>query len=185
MIFIFGHIVLHVIAQSDYYFDHWCRAYGDQSLEFLDDKYCRKKFPKIKTNYRKFTCPTNILSNPPVDYYPDQSLKSVYINLEELNIILNKFQHSNACIILTKRVQQDNQSPIRAYNKYYCNGLDSAFTGFEAWSTTKNYAAANAAGTLRSDYIPKNEFGFDSFVYGKHGRTKLGDLVTIVNSETS
>ena len=54
--------------------------------------------------------------------------------------------------------------------------------GAEAWSTTKNFAAANAARKLREDLRPFNEFGLDSSVFGKHGQTDFGDLVTVINS---
>ena len=48
-------------------------------------------------------------------------------------------------------------------------------------STTKNFAAANAARALRN-YRPEGEFGLDSSVLGKNGKTLFGDLVSVVNS---
>ena len=47
----------------------------------------------------------------------------------------------------------------RPYNKFFCRGQNSAFRGAEAWSTTKNFAAANAAGTMRNDVRPFGDFG--------------------------
>jgi hypothetical protein len=94
----------------------------------------------------------------------------------------------NACTIVTKRVS-DSSSPdgFTLYHRYFCAGEASANAGYEAWSSTKIFAMANAGSHLRSnesDCGAGNShnalFGLDGTVEGKHGSTFLGDLATIV-----
>ena len=71
-----------VHAQSNYYYEHWCRAYGAGSLEFLDDRDCQKVFPRYEVNY--------VLS---------ESTLYVLIQVES-----TRFSMSNSCSIGTEGV---------------------------------------------------------------------------------
>lgn len=70
--------------------------------------------------------------------------------------------------------------------QYYCVGEDS-LTSHETWSSSKIFAMANAAGSLRGREFPNacapGSAGLDSSTTGKNGpHTQLGDLATIVCS---
>ena len=109
-------------------------------------------------------------------------MKFVPIDLVKLKQILEPVSNTDACVILTKRVRSSKDGTIRPYNKFFCSGYDAAFTGYEPWSTTKNFAVANGVRALR-EYRPEGEFGLDSSTLDtRHGRTLFGDLVTSINS---
>ena len=99
---------------------------------------------------------------------------------------MEKLDHSTNIFVMEKIVPSgesqilDNLTFIELYNLLYAQKFHSR--GAEAWSTTKNFAAANAARKLREDLRPYEEFGLDSSVFGKHGQTEFGDLVTVINS---
>lgn len=54
-------LIIEAQSQSDYYYKSWC----GHSLQYLDDKYCVKKFPPLTSNFREFTCPLKVLDEVP------------------------------------------------------------------------------------------------------------------------
>lgn len=156
--------------RNSFYFEHWCG--GD--LEYLDDSKCVKKFPT--NNARDFHCPisTQTTADLPVGYFPDQPFSR--IDVHPLSVVTNG---ADACVILTRRVDGV------PYNKYYCTSPQSS--AYETWSSSKIFAMANAAGTLRgretTTCVPAGMLGIDSHTNGKASDTLLlGDLATIICS---
>ena len=161
--------VLDTTKRNSFYFEHWCG--GD--LEYLDDSKCVKKFPT--NNARDFHCPisTQTTADLPAGYQPDQPFSR--IDVHPLSVVTNG---ADACVILTRRVDGV------PYNKYYCTPQSSAY---ETWSSSKIFAMANAAGTLRgretTTCVPAGMLGIDSHTNGKASDTLLlGDLATIICS---
>ena len=68
---------------------------------------------------------------------------------------------ANLCAILTRR------SSSKTYHKYFCNG-EASLTPFETWSSSKVFAMANAASSLRTeDACANSVFGLDSATTGE------------------
>jgi len=155
--------------RNGYYYEHWCGG----ELEFLDDSKCVKRFPSNIA--RDFRCPISYedLDELPVGYKID--VPFAQIEVHPLDSVTNG---ADACIILTRRV---NGVP---YNKYYCTPQSTAY---ETWSSSKIFAMANAAGTLRGRETttcqPAGALGIDSRTTGKASNSLLlGDLATIICS---
>ena len=77
---------------GQFYYANWCAPYGLLSLEYIEDKFCRKLFPTLKENEnpRDFeTCSMKVLESPPDGYYADNVSKKL-INLMILNFSLSK-----------------------------------------------------------------------------------------------
>lgn len=162
-------------TSNNIYYTDWCG--GD--LQYLDDKYCIKKFPSKMD--RSQTCPVAVLDSVPEGYYPDGNLADTHIDTTSLsNIVTNG---ANLCVILTKRVRQSDGS-AKLYNKYFCANELSKTEAFETWSSSKIFAIANAGGHLRSSESTcvNDVFGIDGLTFAKNGDTPLGDLATVICS---
>ena len=154
--------------RNRFYYENWCGG----ELEFLDDSQCVKQFPT--NNARDFHCPISTqASDLPEGYQPDQPFSRIEVH--PLSIVSNG---ADACVILTRRVDGV------PYNKYFCTTPRGAY---ETWSSSKIFAMANAAGTLRgretTACVPAGALGIDSHTTGKDSDTLLlGDLATIICS---
>merc|ERR1712130_233607 len=116
-------LLLGVHAQADYYYEHWCRGLGPDSLQFLDDAFCVKKFPSLNGfKPQDFECPISHYSIPD-GYFPDSSMKDVAIDVETLVSVMATVPNTEACAILTKRVEINGQKKL--FSKYFCNGESS------------------------------------------------------------
>lgn len=163
--------------QDDYYHNNWCGG----SLQYLDDKYCAKKFPSSFN--REWSCPVTVLEEAPTGYFPDGPLAQVEIDTKTLDGIVTS--GANLCMIVTKRVRApESTSGVRLVNKYYCAGAASAEEVWETWSSSKIFTMANAARHLRSNETKCTAYatGLDATTTGKKGTTPLGDLATVVVS---
>ena len=80
---------------GQFYYANWCAPYGLLSLEYIEDKFCRKLFPTLKENEnpRDFeTCSMKVLKSPPDGYYADKvSKKFRNLRLFSISQIKNKF----------------------------------------------------------------------------------------------
>ena len=160
-------------GSNSYYYSHWCGA----GLQYLDDAKCAKVFPS--TSDRGFSCGIGYTSESelPPGYARDAQFSSIEPHPLD-NVVTNG---ADACVILTRRVKGV------LFNKYYCTARKEAY---ETWSSSKIFAMANAAGTLRgrenSTCSPAGALGIDSATTGKAssngGPLLLGDLATIVCS---
>lgn len=167
--------------ENSYYYQHWC---GQGALEYLDDQKCQKFFPSSFT--RDWRCdmgddlqPEQIKSLLDAGFVEDgKPLSDIKVDVDKLSSIVTS--GANLCLIVSKR------SGSTIYNKYFCAGERSASEAFETWSSSKIFAMANAASHLRineSTCGPSPTiFGDDGFTNGKHGKTALGDLATIICS---
>ena len=71
---------------------------------------------------------------------------------------------ANICIILTRKSDQGS------YHKYYCNG-EASLAPFETWSSSKIFAMANAASSLRNEgSCEEKEYGLDASTTGDTDR---------------
>ena len=95
---------------------------------------------------------------------------------------MEKLDHSTNIFVMEKIVHSGESQILHYLTFFELYAQKFHSRGAEAWSTTKNFAAANAARKLREDLRPFNAFGLDSSVFGKHGQTDFGDLVTVINS---
>lgn len=123
-----------------------------------DDKECQKKFPSSQD--RDFNCPLNF-DNDPTNfngYEENQPLGEVKVDTTLLPTLIDSA--ANLCVILTRR------SSGKSYHKYYCNG-DASLSPFETWSSSKIFAMANAASSLRTeDTCAEGGFGIDAATTG-------------------
>lgn len=115
-----------------------------------------------------------------VGYVKDGSLKFVDVDTTTLSPLVTS--GANACVVLTKRVKRNGE--VKLYNKYFCSSEESAKVAFETWSSSKIFAISNAAGHLRTNETRCDpmELGVNGYTSGKHGKTALGDLATVVCS---
>jgi hypothetical protein len=145
-----------IFGENPYYYDNWCN-HASNSLTYLDDKYCAKKFPTEQD--RDFTCPVTFDKQHLSGYQEDQPLSEVHVDSTLLPTLLSV--EANVCVILTRR------SEGNSYHKYFCNGEDS-LTPYETWSSSKIFAMANAASSLRTEEtcIPA-VFGLDASTTGR------------------
>lgn len=155
-------------AGPDWYCNHWCG--GD--LEYLDDSKCVKVFPS--TYDRDWTSPLRVSAIPPASEGWSQDTGS-FADFSINNTALTSLAgDANVCAILIRRVEGD-PAP---YFRFLCSEGDDV-NAYETWSSSKIYAASNAAGHIR-DECPNS--GMTSTTTGKHGVTPLGDLVTVITT---
>jgi hypothetical protein len=120
---------------------------------------CAKKFPS--SNSRDFSCPVTYNVDPDDlnGYEENKQLGEVSVDTSLLPTLLSG--DANLCVILTRR------SSSKTYHKYFCNG-EASLTPFETWSSSKVFAMANAASSLRTeDACANSVFGLDSATTGE------------------
>ena len=158
---------------QEYYYSNWC----GRGTEFLNDRKCAKVFPSAPAG----ECSVAAYESEddlPEGYLADGPLSLA--NIDTLSKIVTN--GANLCVILTKRVKGSQ----KLFNRYYCTGGDTL--SHETWSSSKIFAMANAAGSLRGREAPTTgcapgTAGLDAATTGKNGpHTHLGDLATIVCS---
>jgi len=168
--------------ENQYYYEHWCG--GD--LEYLDDGNCVKLFPSSFD--RDWKCPISITETTEVvselnskGYTIDTPLLTdVNVDITTLPLLINST--ANICLIMTKRIVKSN-SESYLMNKYYCNGENSLYNGFETWSSSKIFAMANAGRHLTSETNCNKEYGLiNNVVSHKYASVPLGDLASAVCS---
>jgi hypothetical protein len=143
-------------------------VYGILLFFFQDDKDCQKKFPSQYN--REFKCPVTVDPDNLHGYAENQLLGQVNIDTTLLPTLLSG--DANVCVILTRRSEED-----KSFHKYFCNG-EASLSPFETWSSSKIFAMANAAGSLRTeDACVQNEFGLDASTTGEehHNSVILDD----------
>lgn len=163
-------------SSNNIYYTEWCGG----ELQYLDDKYCIKKFPSKMD--RSQTCPVAVLDSVPEGYYPDSNLAdNAHVDTTSLGSIITN--GANLCVILTKRVRQSDGS-VKLYNKYFCANEASKTEAFETWSSSKIFAIANAGGHLRGgeSTCANGVYGIDGSTFAKNGDTNIGDLATVICS---
>jgi hypothetical protein len=163
---------------SEYYYKHWCNNsdLGGEAMELLDDKYCRKKFPRFFD--RDLTC-EGILTQPqdmPDGYIDLTTLRDLpQLNVTMLNHSEVTVQGLSIGVIVIRRTPDG-----RTFFKQYGNSLSS--TPIETWSSSKMFAAA-AAGVRLHRESECSDIGFHSYVSSNsHQEVPLGDLATIIAS---
>jgi hypothetical protein len=147
------------------YYASWCGG----ELQYLDDSKCAKVFPS--NTLRNLTCEASFVADNaqlPPGFEPDSPFAQISPNPLD-QVITNGV---DASVILTRRVGG------ALFNKYY----STPFRAYETWSSSKIFAMANAASTLRgreNGTCP----GMDGATTGKAAPSiQLGDLATIVCS---
>ena len=141
-----------------YYYANWCNQH---ELEYLDDRLCQKVFPSYtSSDSRSFTCsvsPTSRSSAEAMGYVPEApfSAASRVDTSTLLHHVSEKLHESvRLCMSLVRRVVAQEgvggQDDVQLYTKYVCLGEASVSDAYETWSSSKVFAAAFAAGELRS-----------------------------------
>jgi len=161
-------------TSSSYYYDHWCGG----ELEYLDDRYCQKIFPKQYD--REWKCPSSTATDKPSEgFSPETSFDKIQVDTTSLQEVISDQEDVNLCIVITQRVEKKG-----TFNKYFCLGEESTKSPYETWSSSKIFAIANAAGHLRTNETncQKGPFGLRTYTTGNKGVTSLGDLISIICS---
>ncbi len=165
-------------AKSSYYYQHWCNNsdLDGGAMELLDDRFCRKKFPR--NSNRDLTC-EGILTQP-------QEMPSGYIDVTNLRdspllnvTLLDRPEFSvpglSIGVIVIRRPPHG-----RTFFKQYGNSLSSIPS--ETWSSSKIFIAAAAGVRLHSE-PDCSDFGLHSNVGSiAHQEVPLGDLASIIAS---
>lgn len=107
-------------------------------MQYLDDSKCIKQFP---TSFdRSWMCQTPILdsiSDLPDGYLPEDAWDTnLSVDTESLDAVVND-PDINLCIVLTKRVKDNDPENLLGYtlyNKYMCAGNRSRDEAYETWS---------------------------------------------------
>jgi hypothetical protein len=163
---------------SEYYYKHWCNNsdLGGEAIELLDDKFCRKRFPR---NFnRDLTCEgilTQAQDMPPgyIDITALRDLLQLNVTLLDQSEV--RVPGLSIGVIVIRRTPDG-----RAFFKQFGNSLSS--TPIETWSSSKMFAAA-AAGVRLHRETDCADFGFHSYVTSNsHQEVPLGDLATIIAS---
>ena len=88
-------------------------------------------------------------------YEENQPLRDVNVDTTLLPTLLSG--DANVCVILTRRAVSGGEE--KSFHKYFCNG-ETSITPFETWSSSKIFAMANAASSLRTEATcALNEYG--------------------------
>ena len=152
-----------------------CAVSGSVSWEctYLNDIYCQKSFPADSN--RDFQCPVRYDASQLVGY----TSATVPVSQIQVNsTALSQFVDSNVhmSLILIRR----DAATGTPYFRYFGNG-GAERVATQTWSSSKPFAAINAASTLRSSC---NQVGF--VAAEDNTKRPLGDLSTIIHSyETS
>jgi hypothetical protein len=89
----------------------------------------------------------------------NQQLGEVTVDTTLLPTLLSG--DANICVILTRRSEE------KSYHKYFCNG-EASLSPFQPWSTSKIFAMANAASSLRTESgCELNDVGLDAATTGE------------------
>eukprot|EP00039_Didymoeca_costata_P006844 m.93937 g.93937 ORF g.93937 m.93937 type:complete len:447 (+) comp13421_c0_seq1:203-1543(+) len=169
-------------SSNPMYYKFWC-GHKD-GLQYLDDALCAKIFPSTPIN-REFVCPS-ISSNIPTGYSPEVSggLSHVNVNTTLLDSI-GIPSSVNLALILIRRSAPSEQTQLLETNEktasvYYKYLGNSRFNEpAETWSSSKIFSITNAARAIQA--LCKKQ-SLDSYINGKHGKTILGDLATVICS---
>ena len=95
-------------------------------------------------------------------YEENQPLRDVNVDTTLLPTLLSG--DANVCVILTRRAVSGGEE--KSFHKYFCNG-ETSITPFETWSSSKIFAMANAASSLRTEATcALNEYGLDAATTG-------------------
>ncbi len=162
-------------ADNSAYYKTMCN--GEDKLQYLQDTKCAKVFPSNPA--RDLFCEASVFrakEELPTGFTLDGPFAE--IRPDALDHIV-KNRSVDACVILTRRV---GGSRGQLFNKYFCTQPRGAY---QTWSSSKIFAIANAASTLRGRQKGScvGEIGLDGSVSGNVTKTtQLGDLATIVTS---
>lgn len=96
-------------GDNPYYYTNWCDS-SSSSLQYLDDKYCEKKFPSLYN--REWKCPLQYDNEYLNNYSYDLPLNEVNVDITTLTNIVNP-NDANICLIVTRR-----QNDGKLTNKY-------------------------------------------------------------------
>lgn len=163
-------------SANPFYYAHWCGKSPPENLPSLDDGMCLKVFPSAigaPVRRRGFSCPARFSGRRRTA----KGFGPVSVRARDLPSALNTTafpeldNRTNVAIILIRRGMGSDE-PAVAYFGH------SATEPYETWSSSKIFAGAHAAGSLRSACGE----GLAANTTGKHGPTPYGDLLTIVCS---
>lgn len=174
-------------SNSDWYYNYWCNQHD---LEYLDDSRCRKQFPSVYDR-NDWACPTRFTQEQVENngFKLNGLLNTDNVDVEILGDIVTN--GADVCVIVSKRVLTEendtgnfiSNSNAQLYNKYFCAGNYSIDDYYETWSSSKIFAVSNAASHLQANESTcENLLSLNSDTTGKHGRTPLGDLISIICS---
>lgn len=166
------------------YFEHWCGK--PHALRLLDDAQCAKRFPprnarQSEAEFRAFQCPAALPSRADLSagFHREMPLAELVasgrLDSQTLARVCGPAVEApelSLAVILVQRVRNDG-----VFFRYLVN--HGAQTPAETWSSSKIFAVAKAASVLRSAPC---SIGLNSSTLGKHGRTALGDLATVITS---
>lgn len=101
-------------------------------MTYLDDQSCQKIFPSQFN--RDWASPVPTLKTPPAGFEPEKPYGSLNVDRKALLSYVND-SRLNLCLAVTVRVQ-DAAAPsgLSTYNRYFCNGDQSADEPHETWS---------------------------------------------------
>jgi hypothetical protein len=87
-------------GENPYYYDNWCGG----SLQYLDDKYCAKKFPSSLD--RSWECPVRFGGEHTRGFARDMPLQDVQVDTTTLPTIISN--NADLCVIVTRRVDSES-----------------------------------------------------------------------------
>ena len=167
-------------AGNPYYYAHWC-GQEKYALTLLDDRECQKVFPSNASRTMTCDAAADALSEEQLrarGYAREAPLPDVAVDEAVLAARAPATRDVSVCVVLVERATGGD-----TWYRYLCGEGDAARAA-ETWSSSKMFAAANAAGRLRDVAARRPGKGVASPMSLRAGAKSapLADMATVLAS---